>query len=112
MWGGIGDDCPPPSGTGASAAPTHIGRGGYPSCAPRHSAGESAAFETIRWRAMSAFEHLLTSWDGEQVAVRYDADFATWMFIGVHSTRDGRSGGGTRMAVYAQPEDALADALK
>jgi leucine dehydrogenase len=34
------------------------------------------------------------------------------MFIGVHSTSDGRSGGGTRMAVYARPEDALADALK
>ena len=61
---------------------------------------------------MSAFEHLLTGWDGQQVAVRYDADFSTWMFIGVHSTRDGRSGGGTRMAVYAKPEDALADALK
>ena len=61
---------------------------------------------------MSAFEHLLTGWDGQQVAVRYDADLATWMFIGVHSTRDGRSGGGTRMAVYANPEDALADALK
>ena len=61
---------------------------------------------------MSAFEELLTGWDGEQVAVRYDAEFATWMFIGVHSTRDGRSGGGTRMAVYARPEDALADALK
>ena len=61
---------------------------------------------------MSAFEDLLTGWDGEQVAVRYDAELATWMFIGVHSTRDGRSGGGTRMAVYARPEDALADALK
>ena len=61
---------------------------------------------------MSAFEHLLTGWDGQQVAVRYDADLATWMFIGVHSTRDGRSGGGTRMAVYADPEAALADALK
>jgi leucine dehydrogenase len=61
---------------------------------------------------MSAFEHLLTGWDGEQVAVRYDAELATWMFIGVHSTFAGRSGGGTRMAVYAQPEDALADALK
>jgi leucine dehydrogenase len=61
---------------------------------------------------MSAFEHLLTDWDGEQVAVRYDADLATWMFIGVHSTSGGRSGGGTRMAVYARPEDALADALK
>ncbi len=61
---------------------------------------------------MSAFEHLLTGWDGQQVAVRYDADLATWMFIGVHSTHDGRSGGGTRMAVYADPEAALADALK
>jgi leucine dehydrogenase len=61
---------------------------------------------------MSAFEHLLTGWDGQQVAVRYDADLATWMFIGVHSTFDGRSGGGTRMAVYAAPEDGLADALK
>src|SRR4051812_13738972 len=61
---------------------------------------------------MSAFEDLLTGWDGEQVAVRYDAELATWMFIGVHSTSDGRSGGGTRMAMYARPEDALADALK
>jgi leucine dehydrogenase len=61
---------------------------------------------------MSAFAHLLTGWDGQQVAVRYDADFATWMFIGVHSTFDNRSGGGTRMAVYAKPEDGLADALK
>ena len=61
---------------------------------------------------MSAFEHLLTGWDGQQVAVRYDAEFATWMFIGVHSTFDGRSGGGTRMAVYPAPEDGLADALK
>jgi leucine dehydrogenase len=63
-------------------------------------------------RHMSAFEHLLTGWDGQQVAVRYDASFATWMFIGVHSTSGGRSGGGTRMAVYAAPEDGLADALK
>jgi leucine dehydrogenase len=61
---------------------------------------------------MSAFEHLLTGWDGQQVAVRYDTDLATWMFIAVHTTSDGRSGGGTRMAVYAQPEDALADALR
>jgi leucine dehydrogenase len=61
---------------------------------------------------MSAFQHLLTGWDGQQVAVRYDADFDTWMFIGVHSTADGHSGGGTRMAVYDAPEDGLADALK
>ena len=61
---------------------------------------------------MSAFEELLVGWDGEQVAVRYEPEFSTWMFIGVHSSHNGRSGGGTRMRVYAQPEDALADALK
>ena len=52
---------------------------------------------------MTAFEALLTAWDGEQVAVRYEADLDTWMFIGVHSTRRGPTGGGTRMRVYAQP---------
>ena len=63
-------------------------------------------------RNMSAFERLLRAWDGQQVAVRYDADLSTWMFIGVHSTRDGRCGGGTRMAVYHQLADpALADRL-
>jgi leucine dehydrogenase len=61
---------------------------------------------------MSAFQQLLTGWDGQQVAVRYDTDFDTWMFIGVHSTADGHSGGGTRMATYNAPEDGLADALK
>jgi leucine dehydrogenase len=61
---------------------------------------------------VSVFEDLLTSWDGEQVAVRHDAELATWMFIGVHSTARGPSGGGTRMRVYERPEDGLADALK
>src|SRR3954469_5283959 len=59
----------------------------------------------------SAFEELLTGWDGEQVAVRYDADLETWMFIGVHSTTLGKAGGGTRMRVYERPEDGLADVL-
>src|SRR4051794_14598162 len=59
----------------------------------------------------SAFEELLTGLDGEQVAVRYDAELATWMFIGVHSTTLGSAGGGTRMRVYERPEDALADVL-
>src|SRR5262249_13242438 len=36
----------------------------------------------------------------------------TWMFIGIHSTRRGTAGGGTRMRVYTRPEDGLADALK
>jgi leucine dehydrogenase len=62
--------------------------------------------------SVSAFEDLLTSWDGEQVAVRYDAELATWMFIGVHSTARGPAGGGTRMRAYERPEEGLADALK
>lgn len=61
---------------------------------------------------MSAFEDLITGWDGQQVAVRFDPELRTWMFIGVHSASGGRSGGGTRMAVYPRPEDGLADALK
>ncbi len=60
----------------------------------------------------SAFQELVQGWDGEQVAVRYDAEFDTWMFIAVHSTRLGPGTGGTRMRVYERPEDALADALK
>ncbi len=60
---------------------------------------------------MTAFAELLRAWDGEQVAVRYEADLDTWMFIGVHSTRRGPAGGGTRMRPYARPEDALADVL-
>ena len=59
----------------------------------------------------SAFQELMEAWDGEQVAVRYDAELATWMFIAVHSTALGTAGGGTRMRVYARPEDGLADAL-
>src|SRR3954463_15249392 len=61
---------------------------------------------------MSAFEDLITGWDGEQVAVRYLPELSTWMFIGVHSTARGLTGGGTRMRVYERPEDGLADALK
>jgi len=61
---------------------------------------------------MSAFERLLKGWDGEQVAVRYEHDLDTWMFIGVHSTVRGPTGGGTRLRVYDAPEDGLADVLK
>ena len=36
---------------------------------------------TLVRRWVAAFQELLTGWDGEQVAVRYDAELATWMFI-------------------------------
>ncbi|MGE5594604.1 MAG: hypothetical protein ACM3S1_01065 [Hyphomicrobiales bacterium] len=43
------------------------------------------------------FEELIRSWDGEQVAMRYDAPSGAWMFIAVHSTRPGPAAGGTRL---------------
>jgi len=58
------------------------------------------------------FEELLARWDGEEVAVRFDAPTATWMFVGVHSTVLGPAMGGTRMKTYAAPEDGLRDVLR
>ncbi len=58
------------------------------------------------------FEDLLRAWDGEEAAVRYDAATDTWMFICVHSTRLGPAAGGTRMKVYAAPNDGLRDGLR
>jgi leucine dehydrogenase len=58
------------------------------------------------------FEELLRVWDGEEVAVRYDADAEAWMFVCVHSTALGPGAGGTRMKVYPTPSDALGDGLR
>lgn len=58
------------------------------------------------------FEDLLRGWDGEEAVIRFDAGSGTWMFICVHSTALGPSGGGTRMRVYETPAEGLADALK
>jgi glutamate dehydrogenase/leucine dehydrogenase len=58
------------------------------------------------------FEHLLAGWDGEHAVVRHDAESGAWMFVCVHSTVLGPSGGGTRLRVYPAPADGLADALR
>lgn len=58
------------------------------------------------------FEELIRGWDGEFVATRFDAASSTWMFVGVHSTALGPGFGGTRMKVYAAPEEALGDVLR
>jgi leucine dehydrogenase len=58
------------------------------------------------------FEELLRRWDGEHVVTRYDTRSESWMIVGIHSTRLGPAMGGTRLKTYAQPEDALRDALR
>ena len=58
------------------------------------------------------FEDLLRHWDGEEAVIRYDAPSGAWMFVCVHSTVLGPAGGGTRMRVYEQPADGLADAMR
>lgn len=58
------------------------------------------------------FEDLLRAWDGEEAVIHYDRESDAWMFVCVHSTALGPAGGGTRMRVYEQPADGLADAMR
>jgi leucine dehydrogenase len=55
---------------------------------------------------------LLAAWEGESVSTHRDRRTDAWMFICVHSTTLGPSGGGTRMKTYASPTAALADGLR
>jgi leucine dehydrogenase len=58
------------------------------------------------------FSEALADWDGEHAVVRYDDESGAWMFVCVHSTVLGPAGGGTRMRVYPEPAEGLADAMK
>jgi leucine dehydrogenase len=58
------------------------------------------------------FESLLAGWEGEHAVVRHDAESGAWMFVCVHSTVLGPAGGGTRLRVYPDPADGLADAMR
>src|SRR6185312_11608997 len=58
------------------------------------------------------FEDLLQQWDGEEAVIHFDAPSGAWMFVCVHSTVLGPAGGGTRVRVYEQPADGLADAMR
>lgn len=55
---------------------------------------------------------LIEAWDGESVSIHHDAKTGTFMFICVHSTRLGPSGGGTRMKHYPLLIDALIDGMR
>jgi glutamate dehydrogenase/leucine dehydrogenase len=58
------------------------------------------------------FEELLQAWDGEEAVIRFDRESGAWLFLCIHSTALGPAGGGTRMRVYEQPGDGLADAMR
>jgi leucine dehydrogenase len=58
------------------------------------------------------FEDLLRGWAGEEVALRFDAETRTWMIVCIDSTVLGPAMGGTRMKVYPEPHEALADGLR
>ena len=57
-------------------------------------------------------EDLIRGWDGEEVALHYDHPSGAWMFVCIHSTKRGPAGGGTRMKVYPEPGEGLADAMR
>ena len=48
------------------------------------------------------FEQLLEVWDGETAVIHRDRETGGWMFVCVHSTRLGPSGGGTRLRSYLE----------
>jgi leucine dehydrogenase len=58
------------------------------------------------------FSDVLEGWDGEHAVVRHDAESGAWMFVCVHSTARGPAGGGTRMRIYPEPAEGLADAMR
>src|SRR4029078_7449213 len=75
----------------------------------RGEEGEEGGHPDLR---VAVFEDLLRSWDGEEVALRFDEPTGTWMFVCVHSTGLGPGGGGTRMKLYEEVADALRDGLR
>lgn len=56
-------------------------------------------------------ENLIQNWPG-YVLTRFDQETGTWIFIAIRSTRNGISGGGTRMKKYPQASDGLQDAMR
>jgi len=66
----------------------------------------------IESKRVLTFEELLKTWDGETVVIHRDREIGAWIFVCLHSTRLGPSGGGTRMKVYGTPAEALQDAMR
>jgi glutamate dehydrogenase/leucine dehydrogenase len=73
---------------------------------------EPWAATVIESKRVLTFEELLETWEGETAVVRRDQESGAWIFVCLHSTRLGPSGGGTRMKVYGTPAEALEDAMR
>jgi leucine dehydrogenase len=61
---------------------------------------------------VASFEDLLERWDGERAVIQRDHETGSWIFVCLHSSVLGPSGGGTRMKVYETPAAGLEDALR
>jgi leucine dehydrogenase len=57
-------------------------------------------------------ERLISEWDGEYVAVRYDPQTGSWIFIAIHDRTLGMAMGGCRLNIYSSPREGLRDALR
>jgi len=60
----------------------------------------------------SDLQRMLRDWDGMAVVCRHDAATDAWIFIALHDDTLGAPVGGTRMKVYASPEEGLRDAQR
>jgi leucine dehydrogenase len=60
----------------------------------------------------SAMQRLVEDWNGLAVVSRFHRPTAAWIFIVLHDDALGAPTGGTRMKVYATPEDGLRDGMR
>lgn len=61
---------------------------------------------------MVSLSSLISNWSGDSVVTRFDKPSGSWIFVALHDFTLGNPSGGTRIQVYASPQDALQDALR
>lgn len=68
--------------------------------------------EVLEPHVCASLEDRISSWNGVAVVSHYDRPTGTWIFIALHDDALGTPTGGTRMRVYARPDEGLADAMR
>jgi len=61
---------------------------------------------------LASVEELLRTWDGLAVVDAWDCTTESWIWIALHDDTLGQPVGGTRMRVYASPDEGLLDAMR